>query len=266
MKAFEHIRVDRLEGPLKSVARVTLARPQAGNAMSDQTLREISGAFHVLSADPELRAVLVVGEGKHFCAGADIEWMRRAGQLPAEEGKRDAKLLVDMLSAVRDCPVPVIVAAHGAVYGGGLGLLAACDIAIVAQNAKLSFSECRLGIMPAVISCFVLPKIGVAAARRWYLTAQAFGAAEAQSMGLVHDIVLPEQLHDYARLTAGELLKSAPQAVRTAKELLLRFDGLTPEQRVETVLDTLVKLRSSPEGQEGLSAFLEKRPASWIPK
>jgi methylglutaconyl-CoA hydratase len=262
MGAFEHIKVDRLP-ELRGVSRVTLARPQVGNAMSDQTLRELSGAFHVLSADPKLRAVVVMGEGKHFCAGADIEWMKRAGALPAEEGKKDARLLVDMLSAVQQCPVPVIVAAHGAVYGGGLGLLAACDIALVADDAKFCFSETKLGIMPAVISCFVLPKIGVANARRYYPTAEVFDAGRAKELGLAHEIAPVGSLAARAAALAESIGKNSPQAVRAAKELVLKFDRWTPEQRVDNVIETLVRLRSSPEGQEGLSAFLEKRPAAW---
>ena len=266
--AFEHIKVDRLPD-LPAVARVTLSRPQVGNAMSDQTLKELAGAFRVLSADAQLRAVVVVGEGKHFCAGADIDWMRKAGQLPPAEGKQDARLLVDMLTAVERCSVPVIVAAHGAVYGGGLGLLAACDIAVVADDARFCFSECRLGIMPAVISCYVLPKIGVAQARRYYVTAEVFGAAQAKAMGLAHESCPADALQARARDLARQILLNGPQAVRAAKDLILRFDGLSSEQRVEAVLDTLVRLRSSPEGQEGLTAFFEKRPASWakdVPK
>jgi methylglutaconyl-CoA hydratase len=265
VKAFEHLRVGRSKLS-KAVATVVLDRPKAGNAMSDQTLREISGAFHVLSADKDLRAVIVTGEGKHFCAGADIDWMRRAGKLPPDEGKKDARLLVDMLSAVRDCPVPVIVAAQGAVYGGGLGLMAACDVGIAAEDARFCFSECRLGIMPAVISCFVLPKIGAAAARRWYLTSEVFDAPRAQAMGLVHEVVPAASLESRAEAVVAEVLKNGPNAVRAAKDLLLRFEGWTPAQRVDNVLDTLVRLRSSPEGQEGLSAFFEKRPPSWAKK
>ncbi len=262
MGAFEHIKVDRLPDS-RRIARVSLARPSVGNAMSDQTLREISGAFHVLSADPELRAVVVVGEGKHFCAGADIEWMKRAGSLPPQEAKKDARLLFDMLSAVEKCPVPVIVAAHGAVYGGGLGLLAACDIAVVADDAKFCFSEAKLGIMPAVISCFVLPKICAANARRYYATAEVFDAGRAKELGLAHEVAPAGELAGRAAALAQAVMKNSPQAVRAAKDLVLSFEGWTAQQRVDNVIDTLVRLRSSAEGQEGLSAFLEKRPASW---
>lgn len=262
MAAFEHIKVDRWPG-LSKVGRVSLARPSAGNAMSDQTLRELAGAFRVLSADQDLRAVIVVGEGKHFCAGADIEWMKRAGNLPPEEGKKDARLLWDMLSAVRDCGAPVIVAAHGAAYGGGLGLIAACDVALAADDARLCFSEVRLGIMPAVISCFVLPKIGAAAARRYYLTAEVFDAARAKELGLIHEVAPRAELVSRAEALAAQISANAPKAVRTAKRLVLQFDRWSPEEQVDNVIETLVSLRSGPEGQEGLAAFLEKRQARW---
>lgn len=265
MQAFEHIKVERLTGR-PHVACVRLNRPQVGNAMSDLTLKELAGAFRVLSADKELRAVYVRGEGKHLCAGADIEWMRRAGTLPPEEGKRDAKLLAEMLSAVERCPVPVVVAAHGAVYGGGLGLAAACDVVIAADDAKMCFSETKLGIMPAVISCWVLPKIGPAAARRYYVTAEVFGMAKAMEMGLVHEVVPPGDLEARLMAVLDQICANGPNAVRAAKEVVLNFPAWAPEDRVGRVVDTLVRLRSSPEGQEGLTAFLEKRPPSWAKK
>jgi methylglutaconyl-CoA hydratase len=183
--AAPHILIER-----GAVATVRLNRPELRNAMSDQTLRELAEAFKSLSADAATRVVIVRGEGKDFCAGADIEWMRRAGSLPPEQGKADARLLAEMLRAVDECAAPVIVAAHGNVFGGGLGLVAACDIALLSSDAKLCFSECRLGILPAVISSWVLPKIGAANARRYYLTSEVFDAVQAVAMGLAHEAAL----------------------------------------------------------------------------
>jgi methylglutaconyl-CoA hydratase len=171
-----------------------------------------------------------------------------------------------MLFAVDECPVPVIVAAHGAVFGGGLGLLAAADVALLADDAKLCFSEVRLGIMPAVISSWVLPKIGVANARRYYLTAELFGAAQAVAMGLAHETAPAAELTARARKIAGDVLKNGPLAVRTAKAMIPRIARATLDERVDLTVETLVRLRSGPEGQEGLSAFLEKRPAAWVLK
>ncbi len=257
----EFLRVET--GP---VARVTLNRPQARNAMGAASLEEIAAAFRALAQDPALRCVIVTGEGKDFCAGADIEWMRAGGRMAPEEGKRDARRFADMLFAVDECPVPVIVAAHGAVFGGGLGLLAAGDVGLLAEGSKLCFSEVRLGIMPAVISGWVLPKIGAANARRWYLTAEVFGAREAVAMGLAHEAVPASELSARAEAVAAAVLKNGPEAVRTAKAMIPRIARASLGERVDLTVDELVRLRSGPEGQEGLSAFLEKRPASWVPK
>ncbi len=260
MSVYRHIAVDH--GP---VARVTLSRPEVRNAMSDVTLRELADAFQLLGQDATLRAV-IGGAGKDFCAGADVQWMRAGGRMSPEEGERDARLFADMLKAVEACPAPVIVAAHGNVFGGGLGLLAACDVALLADDAKMSFSECRLGIMPAVISCWVLPKIGIANARRYYLTAEVFGAEAALRMGLVSEVVPAAALKDRAEAVAAGVLKGGPNAVRTAKRMIPLIAAAPLEKRVDLTVKTLVELRSSPEGQEGLSAFLEKRPARWVPK
>jgi methylglutaconyl-CoA hydratase len=258
---YQHISVT--PGP---AAKISLSRPEARNAMSDVTLRELADAFTVMSADAGLRAVLVTGQGKDFCAGADIQWMKRGGQMPPAEAKADAKLFAEMLSAVAQCPVPVVVAAQGNVFGGGLGLLAACDVAVLADDAKLCFSETRLGIMPAVISSWVLPKIGVANARRYYLTAELFGAEQAVRMGLAHEAVPSAQLSARADFLISSILKNGPQAVRTAKAMIPQIFAAGPAARVDLTVDTLVKLRSSAEGQEGLSAFLEKRAPSWSAK
>ncbi|MDD5303197.1 MAG: enoyl-CoA hydratase-related protein, partial [Elusimicrobia bacterium] len=245
------------------VTKVTLSRPELRNAMSDVTLRSLTEAFRAIAKDPSVRAVIVNGGGKDFCAGADINWMKESGKLSPEEGKKDARLLAEMLQAVDECPVPVIVAAHGSVFGGGLGLVAACDISLLADDAKLSFSECRLGIMPAVISCWVLPKIGAVNARRWYLTAEVFGANEAVHMGLAHEAVPAAELSAKADAVAANILKCGPNAVRAAKALLPRLAPLGLNQRIGLTVDTLVRLRSSAEGQEGLAAFLEKRAPEW---
>lgn len=255
---YQHLKVHA--GP---VTKVTLSRPELRNAMNAETLRSLTLVFRELATNPAVRAVIVTGGGKDFCAGADVNWMKEAGKLSPEEGKKDARLLADMLSAVDECPVPVIVAAQGNVFGGGLGLLAACDIALLAEDAKMAFSECRLGIMPAVISSWVLPKIGAVNARRYYLTAEVFGAAEAVRMGLAHEVVPAAELTAKADAIAANILKCGPNAVRAAKALLPRLERLGLHQQIGMTVDTLVRLRSSAEGQEGLAAFLEKRPPEW---
>lgn len=246
-----------------SVSTVTLNRPEVRNAMSDQTLKELTHCFSSFAKSSSLRVVVVSGAGRDFCAGADIEWMRRAGKLPPAAGRKDARLLADMCRAVDECPVPVIASVQGAIYGGGLGLVSACDIVVAEEKAKMCFSECRLGILPAVVSCFVLPKIGVAA-RRFYLTAEVFGMAKARELGLVHEIAAEAELQAKVDSLVSHVLANGPRAVREAKALIRKLPGMTLEKRIKLAVDTLVRVRSSAEGQEGLSAFLEKRRASWI--
>ena len=259
---YEDIRVE--PGP---VTKVVLARPQARNAMRARTLEELRDAFRSFASADGLRAVVVTGDGKDFCAGADIEWMRAGGRLSGEEGKKDARKFAEMLFAVSECPAPVVVAAQGNVFGGGLGLLAACDIALLADDVKLCFSEVRLGIMPAVISAWVLPKIGVSTARRWYLTAEVFGAAQAVAMGLAHEALPAAELAAKADLIVRHISKNGPEAVKTAKAMIPKIGTSGDlDARVDLAVATLVRLRSSAEGQEGLAAFLEKRAPSWTPK
>ena len=258
MADYEHLIVKQ-----GAVSEVILNRPEVRNATSDVTLKELTRAFRELSKRSNLRAVVVKGEGKDFCAGADINWMRTAGRLPPQQARADAMLLVDMGVAIEECPVPVVAKVHGAVFGGGLGLTAACDIVVAETDARMCFSEARLGITPAVISCFVIPKIGAAAARRYYLTAEVFGMATALKMGLVHEVCQHGDLDKKVDDIVAGIRKNGPNAVREAKALLRKFPQLDFNSRVSLVLDTLARLRASPEGQEGLSAFLEKRAPSW---
>jgi methylglutaconyl-CoA hydratase len=244
------------------VAELSLNRPDRRNALSDETLAQIARAFRDLAQAPSLRAVILKGEGRDFCAGADIDWMRRAGRLSGKAAEDDARLLASACLAVDECPVPVIARVHGNVYGGGLGLLAAADIAVAAEDARFCFSECRLGILPAVVSSFVLPKIG-SHARRYYLTAELFGTAEAMRLGLVHETAPEGALdHRIEPLIKG-VLSCGPNAVREAKSLLRAFPGKNLHERVDFSIKTLLRARSSSEGQEGLSAFLEKRKPAW---
>ncbi|TML96556.1 MAG: enoyl-CoA hydratase/isomerase family protein [Actinobacteria bacterium] len=233
------------------VLRVTLARPERRNAFDAELISELTEAFADVG---DARAVVLAGEGESFCAGADIEWQRSAIDLSFDENVEDALRLYRMCEAVDRCPAPVIARVHGYALGGGSGLVACADIAIAAPDATFGFSEVKLGIIPAVISPFVLPRLG-AHARRYFLTGERFDAATAVRIGLVEEVAA--DLDDAVDRLLSELLSSGPAAVREAKQLLReRPEGVETAQ-------IAARLRAGAEGQEGLRAFLERRAPSW---
>lgn len=234
------------------VLRVTLARPERRNAFDGALIAELAAA--VADAGPA-RAVVLAGEGPSFCAGADVEWMRASIGLGYEANVEDALALRRMLEAIDSCPVPVVARVQGHALGGGCGLVACADVAVAAQDAVFAFSEVKLGIIPAVVSPFVLAKIGPSAARRYFLTGERFDAATALRIGLVHEVAA--DLDAAVERVLGELLSAGPEAVRAAKRLVLeRPDGLDTARRI-------AERRTSEEGQEGLRAFLERREPAW---
>lgn len=247
-------------------ARVTLDRPDARNALDGAMIRDLAEAFGLLGRDPDVRCVVLDGAGPAFCAGADVEWMRASLALSAEENRRDARALADALRAIDECPKPVIGRVHGAAMGGGSGLVAACDIVVAAEDARFAFSEVKLGMVPGVISAFVVPKIGVSHARRYFVTAEVFGAARAREIGLVHEVLPADRLEGAVAELAKAVANNGPRAAGEAKALLRRTQGLAPGQALELGVDAIARLRVSPEAQEGLRAFLEKRPPGWAPK
>ncbi|HEU4941989.1 MAG TPA: enoyl-CoA hydratase-related protein [Gaiellaceae bacterium] len=243
------LRVER-DGP---VLRVTLARPERRNAFDAELIAALHEAFSDVG---DARAVLLAGEGESFCAGADIEWQRSAIDLSFDENVDDAMRLFAMVQAIDACPAPVVARIQGYALGGGSGVAAAVDVAIAAEDAVFGFSEVKLGIIPAVISPFVLPKIGESAARRYFLTGERFGAETALRIGLVHEVA--DDLDGAVDRVLGELLSAGPQAAREAKRLIR-----TRPQGEETA-QWAARMRAGDEGQEGLRAFLERRQASWI--
>jgi methylglutaconyl-CoA hydratase len=253
-------------GPGGTVARVTLARPEVRNAFNAELIAALHGAFDGLAAVPpeELRAVVLAGQGSVFCAGADVEWQRSALQLSMDENRDDAARLHDMLAAIDACPSPVIVRVHGAALGGGMGLCAAGDVVLAEAGARFGFTETRLGIMPAVISPFVLRRIGEGHARALFPGGERFDAQRALAIGLVHE-VLPDEAALDARVEGviGELLQAGPTAARAAKAVIRDQRGLAAAEARELVTRRAAAQRVSAEGQEGLSAFLEKRPPAW---
>jgi methylglutaconyl-CoA hydratase len=241
------LRVER-DGP---VARVTLTRPERRNAFDAELIAALTDAFADVG---DARCVVLIGEGHSFCAGADVEWQRSSIDLTYEENVEDAMRLYRMMEAIESCPAPVVAAVQGYALGGGSGIVACCDVAVAAPDAVFGFSEVRLGIIPAVISPFVFPRIG-AAARRYFLTGERFDAETALRIGLVNEIAA--DLDGAVGTAVDALLAGGPEAVRAAKRLVRE----APQGR-ETA-EIAATRRSSAEGQEGLRAFLEKRPPSW---
>ncbi|MBI5622700.1 MAG: enoyl-CoA hydratase/isomerase family protein [Elusimicrobia bacterium] len=253
----------RLKVSRGALATVRLNRPEARNAMDAGFFQELAEAFAGLSADPSVRVVVLSAEGKDFCAGADLNWMRSAGQLRGEEARKDAALVAGMCLAVARCRAPVVARVQGGVYGGGLGLVASCDIAIAGLESRWCFSEVRLGVVPAVISPFVLRKIGAGQALRCYLTAEPFTAKEALAMGLVQEAVPEAELDAKVDGVVKRIMANGPGAVAEAKALVRKLAAPELDAELAACIETLVRVRSTPEAQEGLKAFLEKRPASW---
>ena len=235
-----------------SVLRVTLARPERRNAFDAELIRALTEAFADVG---DARVVVLAGDGESFCAGADIEWQRSAIDLSYEENVEDALRLHAMLEAIDSCPAPVVARIQGYCLGGGCGLAASVDVTLAADDATFGFSEVKLGIVPAVISPFVLSRIGEGAARRYFLTGERFDAATAFHIGLVHEVAA--DLDEAVERVAGELLGSGPEAIRAAKALIRARPGGDEAAHIAA------QLRTSEEGQAGLRAFLEKRPAPW---
>jgi methylglutaconyl-CoA hydratase len=237
------------DGP---ILRVTLARPERRNAFDAELIRDLTEAFADVG---DARAVLLAGDGESFCAGADVDWQRSAIDLSYEENVEDALRLYRMLEAIDSCPAPVVARIQGYCLGGGCGLAACVDVAIAGVDATFGFSEVKLGIVPAVISPFVLPRIRGGAARRYFLTGERFGADTALLIGLVNEI--RSDLDAAVDSVVGELLSSGPEAVRAAKQLI------SDHPNGEEAAHLAARLRTSEEGQGGLRAFLAKQPAPW---
>ena len=247
------------------VARVRLARPAVRNAFNAELIAGLHRTFEGLAADGAVRAVVLSGEGKSFCGGADINWMRASLELSHEENVADAQRMSDMFRAIDRCPKPVIARIHGAALGGGAGLAAVCDVAIAADDTVFGFTETKLGILPAVISPFVLAKIGQSHARALFLTGERFDAHRALHIGLIHQIVPETELDAAVDRVTQEVHSAGPSAVAAAKETIARVARATYDESRDLTAAAIAAQRTTPEGQEGLRAFLERRKAEWTP-
>jgi len=246
------------------VATVRLNRPDKHNAFDEHLIAELTQAFRDLASDAAMRVVVLAANGQSFSAGADLDWMKRMSTMSRAENERDAMALANLMDAIDRCPKPVVGVIQGAAFGGGVGLVACCDIAIATSSASFCLSEVRLGLIPAVISPYVAAAIGPRACRRYFLTAEKFDAATAESLGLVHRVVAPEALEAARDETIKHLLNGGAAAQAAAKDLIQRVTGAPIDDALRR--DTAARIadaRASGEGKEGIAAFLEKRKPNW---
>ena len=248
-----------------AVGRVWLDRPDVRNALNGVLIRDLAAAFAAFAADAGVRAIVLGGSGKAFCAGADLAFMREVGGYTWEQNRADAETLAEMLWTLYTCPVPVVARIHGDCYAGGLGIASVCDIRVVAEGVNFSLSEARLGLLPATISPYVVRAMGEQAARRYFVTAERFGAAEAKGMGFAHEVTAAAALDAKVEELVAALVANGPMATRACKKLVQDVAGreITPELRAETAR-RIADIRASAEGKEGVSSFLEKRKPSWL--
>jgi methylglutaconyl-CoA hydratase len=255
-----HVSIETAEG----IATLWLDRPDRHNAFDDELIRELIGAIDGLGKDRALRVVVLAGKGKSFSAGADLGWMRRMADASEAKNEEDAADLAELMHRLNSLAKPTIALVQGAALGGGVGLVAACDLAVAATDAVFALSEVRLGLIPAVISPYVIAAIGPRAARRYFLTAERFDAATAERLGLVHAVVQTDQLWAEGMRLAALLVQNPPVAMAEAKRLIADVAGRPVDAalRAETAR-RIAKLRSGAEAREGVSAFLEKRKPRW---
>jgi methylglutaconyl-CoA hydratase len=245
--------------------RITLNRPEVRNAFDEQVIAALTEAARTAARDSTVRAVVLSGAGKAFCAGADLAWMAKAVTYTREENRGDAEDLARMLEILDTLPVPVIGRVHGAALGGGAGLVAVCDIVVAADDATFGFTEVKLGIIPAVISPYVVHKIGASASRELFLTGARFSARRARRIGLVHQIVAASDLDQAVETCLREIESSGPAAIAAAKALLKEISGSRSADVIGLTTTRIAEQRVSREGQEGMRAFLEKRKPAWVP-
>lgn len=248
----------------RGVATVTLNRPEKHNAFDDAIIAELTAIFKKVALTESVRVMILQANGKSFCAGADLNWMKRMAQYSYEENLADANALAEMLHTLHSLPKPTIARVQGAAFGGAVGLVACCDIAIGTKLSKFCLSEVKLGLIPATISPYVIDAIGARLARRYFMTAEVFSARRARRMGLLSEAVTQEEINGEIEMLIEHILGNGPEAVAAAKQLIFDVKDLElGEELLEKTSLRIATARVSAEGQEGLSAFLEKRPAKW---
>ncbi|WP_343740501.1 enoyl-CoA hydratase/isomerase family protein [Delftia tsuruhatensis] len=250
------------QGPL---ATITLTQPEVRNAFSDEVIADITHAFHAVGKRSDVRAVVLAAEGPAFCAGANLNWMRRMADYSRDENREDAGLLAEMLRVIYECPQPTIARVQGDVYAGGMGLVAACDMAVAAEGAGFCLSEVKIGLIPATISPYVIRAMGARAAHRYFLTGERFDAAEALRIGFVHRVVPTEELDNAVDGLLKHLVSAGPAAARACKRLVIDVaEREINEQLIAATVEGIADIRASAEGKEGVQAFLQKRKPAWL--
>ena len=248
-----------------AVARITLTQPEIRNAFSDEVIAEITAAFTEVGGRADVRAVVLAAEGPAFCAGANLNWMRRMADYTRQENLADAAKLAEMLRVIYECPKPTVARVQGDVYAGGMGLVAACDMAVAVETAGFCLSEVKIGLIPATISPYVIRAMGARAAHRYFLTAERFSAAEALRIGFVHQVVGAEQRDAQGDELRKALTAASPNAVRACKTLVRDVAGREIDAAlIAATVEGIADIRASSEGREGVQSFLQKRKPSWL--
>lgn len=256
----------RIHTRAPGVAQVTMARPAVFNAFDEAMIAELDAAFAQLEADPAVRVIVLAGEGRHFSAGADLQWMQRASEASLDWNLADARRFAGLLARIERCAKPTVARVQGAALGGGVGLTCVCDIALAADNASFAVSEAKFGILPSVIGPYVTNAVGKRQARRLALTTERIDAAEALALGLVTRVVAADALDAAVDEAVAQLLAGGPNAQREIKALFAQLhEGPVTDAVVELTAQTIARVRGSDEAREGFAAFLGKRPAAWIP-
>ena len=247
------------------VATVILSRPDVRNAFNDEVIAELSQAFIQLGDDPQVRAIVLMAEGPAFCAGADLNWMRRMADYSREENEQDAEKLAFMLRTIYECPKPTIARVQGDVYAGGMGLVACCDMAVSVDTANYCLSEVKLGLIPATIGPYVIRAMGPRASHRYFLTAERFSAQQAQRIGFVHEVVPADQLDATVSTWVQALLAASPNAIKECKKLVQYVaDRDITRLLIDHTVKAIADIRASDEGKEGVQSFLNKRKPAWM--
>lgn len=247
------------------VARITLTREEVHNAFNEVLIAELTAALDGIGQDPRVRVLVLAAQGRSFSAGADLNWMKAMAGYGRAENVEDARRLARLMRSLNNLPKPTLALVQGSAFGGGVGLVACCDIVLAVEEARFCLSEVRLGLIPAIISPYVVAKIGEGAARRYFVTAEAFSAWEAERLGLVHEVVDRRTLETRGRQVVDAILEGGPGAQSAAKDLVFSVVGRSPsdDSLIEETANRIAELRASKEGREGISAFLEKRRPDW---